>query len=264
MHDQVQDRLQAKTPECQFVRMLQQEFHFAPKIAEAILAEAQSCLLGSPGSLRPGQVRVILTRNDVGHGRPLRACPTTAVVWTVDAGLEDRQVLQQHGRLALREVRLQRLLGEAVEQGALASQEDVAQSLHVSVRTIKRDCARLQQQGVELPTRGNLRGIGRGQTHKARIVGQWLEGHTYDQIARRTRHSLTAIQRYIQSFVRVISLQRQGFLEPQIALLAGLGLPLVREYLAVHEAHDGPAVQERLAAQLDRLGHAGSAQKGGQ
>jgi hypothetical protein len=263
MNDPVQDRLQTKTPECHFMRVLQQEFHFAPKIAEAILAEAQSCLF-SPGPLRPGQVRVILTRSEAGHGRPLRDSPTIEVVWTIDAGGEDRQVLQQHGRRALRQVRLQRLLDEAVEQGALAAQEDVARGLHVSVRTIKRDCALLQQQGVTLPTRGNLRGIGRGQTHKARIVGQWLEGQTYDQIARRTRHSLTAIQRYVQSFIRVISLHQQGFSESQLALVVGLGLPLVREYLAVYHAHDEPAVRERLAAQLDRLARVAGAQKGGQ
>jgi hypothetical protein len=188
----------------------------------------------------------------------------TEVVWTLDAGLEDQQVLQRHGCTALRQVRLQRLLDEAVEQGAVATQEDLARCLHVSVRTVKRDCAVLQHQDVDLPTRGNLCGIGRGQTHKARIVGQWLQGHTYDQIAQRTRHSLTAIQRYTQSFTRVVSLHRQGFPDQQIALLVGLGLPLVRDYLAIYQEHDGPATQERLAAQLDRLGRVGLAQKGGQ
>ena len=264
MNQEVQDRLQAKTPERRFLQVLEHEFHYAPKVAEALLAEAQSCLLGQPGELWPGQVRVILTRSDAGHGRPVRDSPTTEVVWTLDAGLEDQQVLPRHGRTALRQVRLQRLLDEAVEQGAVATQEDVARCLHVSVRTVKRDCAVMQHQGVDLPTRGNLCGIGRGQTHKARIVGQWLQGHTYDQIAQRTRHSLTAIQCYIQSFTRVVSLHRQRFPDQQIALLVGLGLPLVRDYLAVYQEHDGPATQERLAAQLDRLGRVGLAQQGSQ
>jgi CRP-like cAMP-binding protein len=260
-------RLQAKTPEQHFLRVLEQEFHYAPKVAQAVLEEAQACLAGRPGQIKAGQMRVILSKYEAGHGRALCDTATTEAVWTVDAGREDRQVLQRHSRQGLRRVRIQRLLSEALEQGAAATQEDLAQALHVSVRTIKRDCAALQAQGVYLPTRGNLRGIGRGQTHKAQIVGRWLEGETYDQIALYTHHSLTCIQRYIQTFVRVVALHRQEFSEGQIALLVSKGRPLVREYLAVYGQHDTPACRERLAAQLQRLNGASEntqePQKGG-
>jgi hypothetical protein len=263
MNNEEIERLQAKTPEQRLLHVLAQDFHYAPKVAQAILEEAQVCLLGSPGPLRPGQTRVILTRYEAGHGQALRDTPATEVVWTVDAGLEDRQVLQQHGSVALRQVRIQRLLDEALAQGAVAVQEDLAQVLHVSLRTIKRDCAALQRQGLYLPTRGKLQGIGRGQTHKAQIVGHWLRGATYDQITRQTRHSPSAIQRYIQTFVRVVEVQQQGFAEGQMALLLEIGVPLVREYLAVYHQHATPECRERLAAQLERLGRAGMPQKGG-
>ncbi len=160
MNNQEQERLQAKTPEQCFLRVLEQDFHYAPKVAQAVLEEAQACLLGRPGPLRPGQTRVILTRYDAGHGRAMRDTPMIEVVWTVDAGLEDRQVMQAHGHTAVRRVRIQRLLDEALAQGAVATQEDLAQALHSSLRTIKRDCAALQAQAIYLPTRGNLRGIG--------------------------------------------------------------------------------------------------------
>ncbi len=87
----------------------------------AILSEAQSCLAGRTEMLRPGQVRVVLVRQGAGAGRPLSATPTVEITWTVDAGAEDRQVLAQHGHPALRQVRLQRLLDEAVEQGGVAT-----------------------------------------------------------------------------------------------------------------------------------------------
>jgi len=77
------------------------------------------------------------------------------VTWTVDAGAEDRAVQRQHGAQALRRVRIQRLLDEALEQGAVASQEDLAQALHSSTRTIKRDFAHLQAEEMLLPSRGN-------------------------------------------------------------------------------------------------------------
>jgi hypothetical protein len=264
MNNQEIERTQAKTPEKRFLQVLDQEFHYAPKVAQAVLEEAQTCLLGDPGPLRPGQVRVILTQYDAGHGRALRDTPMTEVVWTVDAGLEDRQVLQRHGRQALRRVRIQRLLDEALAQGAVATQEDLAQALHISVRTIKRDCVALKAQEVYLPTRGNLHGIGRGQTHKAQIVGLWLRGATYDQIARQTRHSVPAIQRYVQTFVRVVDLHQQGFSDSPIALLLNVSLALVREYLAVYQQNATPECRERLAAQMERLERAGAPKKGAQ
>lgn len=246
-------RFEAKTPEQRFLHVLEQDFHYAPKVAQAVLEEAQVCLAGSPGQIKPGQGRVILTQYKAGHGRALCDTATVEVVWTVDAGQEDRQVLQQHGQKALRRVRMQRLLAEALEQGAVATQEDVAQALHVSVRTIKRDCDALQAQGMYLPTRGNLRGIGRGQTHKAQIVGRWLEGETYDQIALHTHHTPSSIQRYVQAFVQVIALHDEGFASSQIGLLVDKSQPLVQEYLAIYHKHDTPACRERLAAQLLRL-----------
>lgn len=260
MNNDEMKRIQAKTPEQRFLRVLKQEFHYAPKVAQAVLEEAQACLAGKPG-IRPGQVRKILTKYEAGHGRALRDTATIEVAWTVDAGWEDRQVQQQHGSKALRRIRIQRLLAEALEQSAVATQEDLAQALHVSVRTIKRDCAALQTQGIYLPTRGKLRGIGRGQTHKAQIVGRWLEGETYDQIALHTHHSPTSIQRYVQSFVQVITLHLEDFAESQIALLVDKGQPLVKEYLAIYHKHDTPACRERLTAQLQRLQGVSAEQK---
>jgi len=261
MNDKEMERLQAKTPQQRFLRALEQEFHFAPRVAQALLEEAEACLNGTSGPLRPGQVRVILTQRDAGHGQALRNTATTEVVWTVDAGAEDRQILQQHGRIALRQVRIQRLLSEALEQDAEATQEDLAKALHVSGRTIKRDFAHLQGQGIYLPTRGKLHGIGRGQTHKAQIVRRWLQGETYDQIALHTHHSIPSIRRYIQTFVQVVYSHRQGFSESEIAFLLEISIPLAQEYLAVYRQNDAPACRQRLEDQLQRLSRGSAAQQ---
>jgi predicted ArsR family transcriptional regulator len=258
------ERLQAKTPQRRFLGVLEREFHYAPKVAEAILEEAESCLAGGTEKLRPGQVRVVLVRQGSGGSQPLSQTPTLEVTWTVDAGAEDRQVQAKHGQQALRQVRLQRLLDEAVEQGGVATQEDLAQALHTSVRTIKRDFVDLQERGAYLPSRGNLQGIGRGQTHKAQIIGRWLQGETYDQLALHTHHCSASIQRYIKTFVQVVELHRQGFAENQIALLLQSGLPLVREYLAIYQQQASPACRERLENQLQRLNRASAPEKRGQ
>ena len=246
-------RLQAKTPEQRFLRVLEQEFHHPPRVAQAVLEEAQACLLGQSVLLQPGQVRVILARRAAAASQALPDTATQEVVWTVDAGREDLQVLQQAGRQELRRVRLQRLLDEAVAQDAAATQEDLARALQVSVRTIKRDCALLEDRGVYLPTRGNLHGIGRGQTHKAQIVGRWLQGETYDQIARHTHHCPASIQRYVQAFARVVQLHQQEFSDSQIALLVEQSLFLVQEYLAIYRTHASSACRARLVEQLQRF-----------
>ena len=262
MNEQAINRLKAKTPEQHFLRVLEDEFHQPPRVAQVLLEEAQACLLGRTTIIRPGQTRALLTSLDARHGRSLRETASKNIIWTLDAGQEDRQVLQQHGPVELRRTRIQRLLDEALAQGAAATQEDLAQALHVSVRTIKRDCKELEAQGICLPTRGQLKGIGRGQTHKAQIVGRWLRGETYDQIMLHTRHSLPSVKRYVQSFVRVADLHRQGFSESESALLLELSAYLVREYLAVYNEYDSIEYQDRLTEQIERLSKAPKAKKG--
>jgi hypothetical protein len=254
MNQQEMARLRTKTPEQQFLYKLEAEFAYAPRVARAVLAEARECLFGHSEVLRPGQMRVLLARRGAAHGRPLAETEKVEVVWTIDDGIADAELACQQGAVALRRERLRRLLEEALEQGGVATQEDVARALQVSVRTIRRDCAALRAAGERLPTRGQLQGIGRGQTHKAQIVGRWLAGETYDQIAVHTHHSLASIQRYIQTFVRVVHLHEQAFSREEIGLLLQLGPGLVAEYLALYHQADSRQARRRLAEQLRRLG----------
>ena len=247
------NRLLAKTHEQLFLQTLEQAYHCAPRVAEAILADAQICLQGQPAEQRPGQVRKLLAKQGERHGQSVADFPKVEVLWTVDAGLEDQQVLQAYGRQAMRQMRILRLLDEAVEQGAAATQEDLAQMLNVTSRTIKRDFLELQSAGHYLPCRGNLEGIGRGQTHKAQIVGRWLSGETYDQIARHTHHAVVSVQRYVRNFVQVVQIRRQGFSAEQCAQLLQIGLSLVRDYLVIYDQHSDSECRERLESQLERF-----------
>ena len=253
MDEQAMVRQAAKTVEQHIVRTLIDEIQFAPRVAEAVLSEVQTSLLSEGREPGTGQIRMILSRRRAGHGQPLSKTPRQVVRWTINAGLEDQEVLHIHGRVALRRMRIQRLLDEALEQGAVASQEDLAVALNVGLRTIKRDCKALSDAGIYLPTRGNLHGIGRGQTHKALIVKRWLQGETYDQLIMSTRHSLSSIRRYIQSFVRIVELHQGGFSVHQIGRLVEKGDSLVREYLAVYAENSSSEQRERLAEQILRF-----------
>ena len=255
-------RAQAKTAEQKFLHSMEQDFYYPPRVAEAILLEAQESLSGVSGGVHPGQMCVVLARQGAPNGQPMSETELVRILWTVDQGREDRQIMRQHGVQALRQARIVRLLDEAVDQGAAASQEDLAWVLQSSLRTIKRDCAQLQAAGYYLPTRGSLEKVGRGQTHKAHIIRHWLQGETYDQIALRMRHSAKSIQRYLKTFVQVVLLQRQGLSDSQIARLLQMGPALVKEYLAVYAENDSEESRKRLEEQLQRLSQGKSGEKG--
>jgi hypothetical protein len=261
-NEQELERNKAKTAEQHFLQILQQEYRYPPRIAESILLEAQHHLHGSPANLRHGQMRVFLARQRASYGQPMNQTPQVEVVWTVDAGAEDLAVQEKQGLAGLRQIRIQRLLDEAYEQGALATQEDLAKVLQTSVRTIKRDFAELHGRELYLPSRGYMKGIGRGQTHKAQIIRRWLHGETYDQLSVNTHHAVSSVQRYIKGFVQVVQLHKAEMSNNQIGLLLQMGEALVRDYLNVYEQNPEAECRQRLDEQLARLGGAKSLEKG--
>ena len=80
----------------------------------------------------------------------------------------------------------------------------------MTARTIRRDVRILKRAGHLIQTRGFVKGVGRGQTHKVRIIELWLDREGYDKIARWMHHSPQAIKRYVSAFLRIVVLHRQG------------------------------------------------------
>lgn len=263
MDDELYARLAAKSPTQRLQQVLEQGFRLPPRIAEAIVQEAESCLSGSAETVRSGQLRSTLARRSARPGKPLAQTELVEVTWTVDAGPEDLEVARRQGPPALRQVRVLRLLTEALDQGAVATTEDLARALQVSTRTIKRDLAALRAAGLATPTRGQLHQVGRGQTHKALILRRWLAQETYDQISRATHHTPAAIQRYVTTFLRVVQCARQGLSVAESARLVGIGADLVQAYRDIAQQATTPAEQARLEAELARLRQAPRGEKGG-
>ena len=107
------------------------------------------------------------------------------------------------GASGLRQFRIVRLAHEALDQGAVATQEDLRRGFMSRCAPSSATVLTSKRKGVRYPP-GQRAGPGRGQTHKAQIVKRWLHGDTYDQISLHTRHSLSSIRRYVQTFVRVV------------------------------------------------------------
>lgn len=90
-----------------------------------------------------------LARKDVPLGRTLRKDEFVTVQWTLNA-VEDDSISDKAER---RLYRLKRLLGEAGKQGAAPTDDDLAQALGVSRRTILRDMQSLSNETSKPPTR---------------------------------------------------------------------------------------------------------------
>jgi len=247
-------RLLTKTPEAAFLLVMNKEFGFSPRVSREVLQTSQEMLGGCGERLRPGQIRQIVARREAPFGPPLAETDKVEVTLTVDAGAEDLEVRREQGLEGLRRGRILRLLEEALEQGGVLTQEDLAQVLGVTRRTIGRDVKVLQSGGHLLHTRGRVKGVGRGQTHKAKIIALWLDRVGYDQIARQVYHSPQAIKRYVGTFLRMVVLHRQGTVVSDIAFLTGNSERLVADYLALAQAAQGvPHRLEKLEEELQRV-----------
>jgi hypothetical protein len=243
------DRLSEKTVERQFLYELEADFELAPATSRALLSAAQqvlmSCVRG--GELREGQMQVTVVSSREPAGKPLTAMKKLSVVVTVDGGLEDLAVLQQHGAASLRRVRLLRMTEEAMDQDGVLTQEDLARLLQTGVRTVRRDVAQLRADGHWVPTRGVVQDTGRGQSHKTKIVEMYLQRMTYSEIARRAHHSAAAIKRYVQTFGRVLVLWAHDVREAgEIAYVVGISARLAGEYLALRERYANAQYADRL------------------
>lgn len=169
--------------------------------------------------------------------------------------------------MGLRRVRLLRMTEEAVDQGGVLTQEDLARLLQTDVRTIRRDVAALRKEGHWVPTRGTVKEIGRGQSHKAKIVEMYLQRMTYTEIVRKARHAPSSIKRYVETFGRVVVLWEKGIRDVgEMAYIVGLSRRLAGEYLVLRERYDRREYKDRLeeiARQVRRVLRRDGEGKGG-
>jgi hypothetical protein len=241
------ERLAEKTCERQFLYELETDFELAPAASRAVLATVQQVLLASGAEPRQGQMRVTAVSVNEPSGKPLAAMKKVGVVVTVDGGLEDLEVLKQFGAAGLRRARVLRMTEEAVDQGGVLTQEDLARLCQSDVRTIRRDVVGLRAEGHWVPTRGAVKEIGRGQSHKAKIVEMYLRRMTYSEIVRRARHSAGAVKRYVETFGRVVVLWEKGVRGPgEIGFIVGVSERLAGEYLALRARYDTPEHRDRI------------------
>ena len=251
-------RVDIKTCEQLFANMITVGTNCSPFESEIIVEKAKEVFaIGEHAEgniLQPGQMVWTAIALDEPPGKPLKECKLRRIVLTHLAPKEDAEVRRRFGPTAKRKQQIQRMSEEARQQEALLTQEDLAEILDTDVRTIRRDIQELREQGLLVPTRGQQKDIGPGVTHRVRTLQLFLEGKEPTEIAQQLKHSLTAIERYIDTFCRVVYCQRKFRNNLQTALVVGVSVSAVNTYLEVHtQACEDPRYREQIS-QIEERG----------
>jgi hypothetical protein len=157
----------------------------------------------------------------------------------------------QHG-FSSRRLRIQRMIRwceEAYDQGALLTQLDLAVLLNVCDAVVSDYVNEYQRTtGRILPTRGNMHDMSGAITHKREIITLYLQGCLTPTIAKKTRHSKDAVDRYIRDY-EAVKLVRSATADiDRISQIAHLSKRVISQYLDLIPADELASIEIRSLA----------------
>ena len=234
----MQARIDVKTCENMLETIINNGTSCSPFESEIIVDRAKEvfCIgeYRETTTLKPGQIVWLAVAASEGPGKEIAKCAMKRVVLTYVDMKEDEAVYRNYGLGAKRQVQILRMTTEAMEQGAYLTQEDLSRILGSDVKTVRNDIKKLKSEGVTVPTRGQQKDIGPGITHREKAVKLFLEGKEPLEIARAIKHTLRSIERYVDTFCRVIFCHEKMKNNLQTALVVGASTSLVEKYLDIY------------------------------
>jgi len=227
-------RIELKSFEGEFLYELIHSYELSPKLSEQILISAKMSLLRTK-ELREGQVVAVVVGIDEKSGKPVERMKKKKVVLILNNGLEDMSNLQQFGRGGLRQIIIQRITDEAIEQEGVLSQEDLSYYLNRSLTTIRKYLNEyFKKTGKILPLKGYVLDQGSLPTHKGIIISLYEQGISPADIVLKTSHSQDAVDRYIKHYNQIKKLIMKGLSETEIKDIVRRSMKVVREYIKLY------------------------------
>lgn len=142
-------------------------------------------------------------------------------------------------------IRIERLTTAAKSQGGLLTIAELATILNCSTSHITHRLKEYQEKNKEsLPLKGYVLDIGRGTTHKGIIIELYEEKVPPPDIARKTHHSLKAVDRYLKDYERVKFLIRQGLTRDEIAQTMDKGKTQIKKYIEILKKYHPEILKE--------------------
>jgi biotin operon repressor len=262
MEQEAVARLEPKTAQEAIIGRIAEDLRLSPFLARAYYQQmAEYFRLYASLDLHDNQLAYCAVAAQEPPGKKIAECQRVAVRLTLHAPA-DFDSTGATAISAMRRRRLQRLCDEALDQGGLLSQEDLALLLTTSESTIKRDLRALRADGICVPTRGQQRDIGPGVSHKVQTVLGYLRGEDFTALSRRLCHGKDSMERYLKAFRQVALMTREGLSPEFIRKASRLSLPLIAQYQALYEQANGDEAMQGCLRELLSL-DALPAQKGG-
>jgi hypothetical protein len=254
-------RLAGKEAESAIVARISADFNLTPVLARAHY-EQMARYFSEYGQVpaQPGELCYLAVSAVEPAGKPIAACQKLQVRLEL-AAPGDVDVLRDKGLAAMRQRRLARLARQSRVQGALLTVEDLAYLTCSSPATVKRDLSACRSRDEAVPTRGQIRDIGPGISHKAKVVQLYLWGLQFTDIEARSGHSEGSIRRYLADFRQIAALHARGASVAEIRAATGRSASLINEYIGLYERArrefpSAPRLSDLLAIQeLKKGGH---------
>lgn len=208
--------------------------HFGPVVRRSIaqeLIELIDAQLPPREFVRPGQCVWNAVSKDTRPDHPRRQL--VPVVLTL-VNEQDIEQLVENGQMKQRRSHaIARMLQEASQQGALLSMRDLGLLMGCSPSHMSQLRKHWENnQGQLLPHPGNLQDFGSCISHKVSIIEKVIcEKKDPLRVARETRHSQKAVDRYLKDFHRVRTAYEHNKNLDFVSLATGLSPHLVQQYV---------------------------------
>lgn len=192
-------------------QMLKQELGYQgkPKILELLAEEIETITKECyENDIAVGQIKVIVPsiEDKPSWAQTMEDTKLVTVTLTLMAE-EDIEGLKANDKTGLiMQRKLMRIAKEAIKQGGVLSSSVAANLLGVKQTTVSHFVREYYEREQKIiPLRGFIHDMGRTTTHKRWIIELYLNGYTTKQIQERTDHKISSIDRYLKSYLSVVS-----------------------------------------------------------
>ena len=229
------NRLNFKTPESRIINYFQQRYKFSLVISESLTSDTLFFNTVFNNNQRlDGQIIYYGVSNQEPAGKPLKDCQYISLTLTLYEK-NDADYKEKYGLKKLKLKVLKRICDEAILQGACLTHEDIARLLLVDRVTVSLYIKELERRNQYVQTRAHFTDQGRTFTHKEQIVKLLLMNLSQTEIAQRSNHNLSSVDRYIRDFLRISLLYEDGKSKAAICQFTTSSPSLVQEYIALYQ-----------------------------